>query len=164
MPKRPVLPTTRRRPWGSERRRDPLPATALLPSYAEDLSQAAYRFSEALFEFEHQTMILDMTDDTQVRTLRDEYHYAVRWLHDMAANELPEDHTDRFLIDQMVLGLADDLEVTASALAAAYDAGTSIDRERLHELHRRLVWIFTGAGIVWPGDTATRIDDIAGLG
>jgi hypothetical protein len=164
MPKRPAPPTTRPRPWGSERRRDPLPATTLLPSYAEDLSQAAYRFSEALFEFEHQTMILDMTDDTQVRTLRDEYHYAVRWLHDMAANELPEDHVDTFLIDRVILALADDLELTAAALGAAYDNGASIDRARLHELHRRLVRIFSSATIVWPGVTATQVKDIAELG
>jgi cellulose synthase (UDP-forming) len=110
---------------------------------AEDLSEPAYRFSEALFEYEHQSMILGVVNEEHVRRLRDEYRYAVQWLRDMAATEQHEDHVDTFFIEQVVVGLAEDLDLTAAALDTAYDTHTMPSPERLYELHRRLVWIFS---------------------
>lgn len=116
---------------------------AIARGIAEDLSEPGYRFSEALFDFEHQSTILGIANDDQVRTLRDQYRYAVQWLRAMAAAEPHEDHVDTFFIEQVVLGLADDLDLTATALESALGAQTPLAPERLYELHRRLVWIFS---------------------
>ncbi len=88
-------------------------------------------------------MILGVVSDEHVRRLRDEYRYAVQWLRDMAAEEVHEDHVDTFFIEQVILELAEDLDLTAAALDTAYDTHTMLSVERLYELHRRLVWIFS---------------------
>ncbi|MEN2740448.1 glycosyltransferase family 2 protein [Microbacterium sp. X-17] len=116
---------------------------ALAEGIGEDLSEPSYRFSQALFAYEHESMILGNVNDEHVRKLRDEYRYAVQWLRDMAATEVHEDHVDTFFIDQVILELAEDLDLTASALDTAYDTHTTPTPERLYELYRRLVWIFS---------------------
>jgi cellulose synthase (UDP-forming) len=110
---------------------------------AADLSEPAYRFSAALFEYEHELTRVGHATEQQVRRLRDEYRHAVQWLRDMAASEPHEDHVDTFFIDQVILGLAEDLDFTAAALDGAYDTHRMPTPERLYELHRRLVWIFS---------------------
>ncbi|MDQ1205538.1 glycosyltransferase family 2 protein [Microbacterium sp. SORGH_AS_0862] len=109
---------------------------------AEDLAEPAYRFTEAMFDFE-QRAATDGVGEAEILSLRDEYRYAVAWLNDMADSEPHEDHVDTFFIDQVLRGLADDLDLTASALESAAGSGTDISHQRLHELHRRLVWIFS---------------------
>lgn len=71
------------------------------------------------------------------------YAAAASWLDAFAANEPMLDHMSEFFIDQVLLGLSSDLRLTRLALDAAADQGSSPDRERLAQLHRRLVWIFS---------------------
>ncbi|WP_291043896.1 glycosyltransferase family 2 protein [Herbiconiux sp.] len=126
---------------------------AIAPGIAEALSVPAARFSDALLSFEHELLVGGAPSADAVHRLAREYRHAVGWLRDMAAAEEHEDHVDTFFIEQVLGGLADDLALTATALGAALDdadsgSGSVIATERMLELHRRLVWIFTA-------DTAT---------
>jgi hypothetical protein len=107
----------------------------------EHSSEPASRFAEGLFDFEHQSATLGLSGALQVRTLRDQYRYAVRWLLHAAAGGSDDADLDASVIEQIV-ELADDLELTAVELEKAYDSQASIDPDRLHDLHRRLVAIF----------------------
>src|SRR5665647_2763421 len=51
-------------------------------------------------------------------------------------------HADDFMAEQVLGGLADDLEITARALFGALDTGAPVPAERLAQLGRRLVWTF----------------------
>lgn len=73
----------------------------------------------------------------------DAYADAAEWLDRMAANETVEDHMSEFFAEQVLLGLSNDLRLTRLALQAAYEQGAAPDRDRLAQLHRRLVWIFS---------------------
>ncbi|WP_308495353.1 MULTISPECIES: glycosyltransferase family 2 protein [unclassified Microbacterium] len=103
----------------------------------------AERFSLALIACEHESLLAEgLTEHSMVR-LFEEYLWAVEWLREMAAAQPREDHVDDFFVEQVLLGLADDLETTATAVGAAIDASEMIPPARVHELFRRLVWIFT---------------------
>jgi cellulose synthase (UDP-forming) len=132
---------------------------AIAGQIAEALSAPAARFEDALLSFEHELLVSGITRTDAVHRLAREYRHAVGWLRTMAAEEEHDDHVDTFFIEQVLGGLADDLALTADALDAALaaetaattddpDSGAVIATERMLELHRRLVWIFTA-------DTAT---------
>ena len=77
------------------------------------------------------------------RRTADAYAAAAAWLDNMAATETMHDHMSEFFAEQVLLGLSSDLRLTRLALEAAADQGSSPDWERLAQLHRRLVWIFS---------------------
>ena len=110
---------------------------------AETLAIPAERFTAALQEYEIGALSTGVVTEITMGRLLEEYQWAIRWLRDMAAAEPREDHTDDFFVDQVVRGLADDLETTATALATAISESEVISAERVHELLRRLVWIFS---------------------
>ncbi len=112
---------------------------------AESLREPGTRFADALLTFEHELLTTGDVDSDSVHHLAAEYREAVRWLRDMAVTEEHEDHVDTFFIEQVLGGLADDLELTARALEASIEAGAgaALSSGRMLELHRRLVWIFT---------------------
>lgn len=78
----------------------------------------------------------------ELEALAAQYDHAVAWLEGMAAAEQPGDHADAFFTDQVLLGLAADLEQTAWAVRAAIGTPHAPDRRRLTQLHARLVRIF----------------------
>ncbi|MBN9613108.1 MAG: glycosyltransferase, partial [Actinobacteria bacterium] len=71
------------------------------------------------------------------------YAAAAAWLDAFAIEDEPIDHMAEFFKSQVLLGLSSDLRLTQLALDTAADQGQSPERERLEQLHRRLVWIFT---------------------
>ncbi|MCW2289710.1 glycosyl transferase family 2 [Leucobacter luti] len=73
----------------------------------------------------------------------DAYAEAAVWLDDFVAAEAITDHMAEFFAEYVLLGLSNDLRLTRLALDAAHEQGGSPDRERLHQLHQRLVWIFS---------------------
>ncbi|GAA2086108.1 glycosyltransferase family 2 protein [Pseudolysinimonas kribbensis] len=77
-----------------------------------------------------------------VRDLAGEYAWAAGWLNSMAARERVADHVDRFFVDQVLGGLAEDLAEVSTALLLADEHGEAPTRARMLELHRRLVWLF----------------------
>ncbi|MGD8195421.1 glycosyltransferase family 2 protein [Herbiconiux sp. P18] len=124
---------------------------AITDDIARALEAPAARFADALLTFEHELLLTGLVSLDAVEILAGEYEEAVRWLRAMAQDEPHEDHVDTFFIDQVLGGLADDLELTALALHGALHAettgdhptiGSTLSGERMLELHRRLVWIF----------------------
>ncbi|MFI5425510.1 glycosyltransferase family 2 protein [Aeromicrobium sp. UC242_57] len=67
---------------------------------------------------------------------------AAAWLDDMAAAEEIIDHVSEFFVDQVLVGLSNELRLTTIALEAALDQGDVPTASRLVERHRRLAWIF----------------------
>ncbi|MCS5498506.1 glycosyltransferase family 2 protein [Cnuibacter physcomitrellae] len=113
---------------------------------AEALREPGTRFSDALLMVEHELLLTEAVSAPVVEELADHYWEAVRWLREMADAEPHEDHVDTFFIEQVIGGLADDLELTARALDASLedtDPASALTTDRILELHRRLVWIFT---------------------
>ena len=64
------------------------------------------------------------------------------------------DHADRFLVEQVLLGLCADLTTNAEALRAAAGEGASLSRDHLRFLLTRLTWIF-GAKLTTSSASAT---------
>lgn len=77
------------------------------------------------------------------RRAAEAYAAAAAWLDNMAATEQMHDHMSEFFAEQVLLGLSSDLRLTRLALDAAADQGASPEWDRLAQLHRRLVWIFS---------------------
>jgi cellulose synthase/poly-beta-1,6-N-acetylglucosamine synthase-like glycosyltransferase len=80
------------------------------------------------------------TDD--VRDVAVEYEAAAGWLRGYAAGYEVADHTDQFLVDKVLLALADDMATTARALRAAVGDGAALTEAHLRHLLRRLMWTF----------------------
>lgn len=124
--------------------RERLDATrALADEIMSILDAPAERFSAALIAVEHEMRLADGLGEGAMARLVEEYEHAVAWLREWGAVEPREDHVDDFFIDEVILGLADDLETTALAVSAARAASETIPDDRIHELFRRLVWIFS---------------------
>lgn len=107
-----------------------------------DLAQPRTRFGDALLLFE-----LDLADSTSITddavvALADHYAWAAAWLHAKAGAEPVTDHVDEFFVEQVLRGLADELELTATALFAASNQRQAPSAERMAELYRRLAWTF----------------------
>ncbi|MEO2130173.1 MAG: glycosyltransferase family 2 protein [Microbacterium sp.] len=107
------------------------------------LSGPGERFTAALLAYENEWLLGGTVGADAVETLRDQYVAAVTWLRTVGDEWPHEDHVDTFFIDQVLGGLADDLDATAQALQAAMDADAAPTGDRLLELHRRLVRIFS---------------------
>lgn len=116
---------------------------ALAAGIQADLEGPRSLFSESLLTLEHELLTTGRAGQDAVRRVHLAYAEAVRWLRHMADTEPHEDHVDTFFIDQVLRGLADDLELTAQALGAALSAGRAPESDRLLGLQRRLTRIFT---------------------
>ncbi|POH85213.1 glycosyltransferase [Ralstonia pickettii] len=104
------------------------------------------RFGEALLTLEHELLVAGderELPEGAIERLAIEYGFGAAWLRDQAAQEHRDDHVDAFYIDEILLGLAGDLEATELNLRAALAGGEEIPLARLMQLHRRLAWIFT---------------------
>jgi len=107
-----------------------------------ELAGPAERFTSARLLF-----ALDVENgrvsDTAVRTLAENYGWAVTWLQDMAAAEKLDDHVDEFFVSQVLLGLATELQLVERALHTAADEGATLDPSRISQLYDRLAWTFS---------------------
>lgn len=72
-----------------------------------------------------------------------EYEWAANWLYAQADATKIEDHVDVFFADQVLRALADELELTAKALAVSLEENVTVSRIRALEFSNRLAWIFT---------------------
>ena len=118
-----------------------LEAARALPGQIQTLLDGPYgyfREAHKRFEAENSTRaaVVDMT------TLADHFDHAVEWLHCLADDTEIVDHSDRFFADHVVMGLAADFAVTATALRSAAAEEVVLPRERLSELYSRLERVF----------------------
>lgn len=82
-----------------------------------------------------------VTED-EVRRLAATYDHAVQWLRDLAGHQPITDHADAFLVDQVFLGLAEELLAAATELRTRLDAEQLPTQVAMLDAHRRLVRIF----------------------
>ena len=120
-----------------------LAAAQRLPREVEALLGEPFgRCQTALDCFETKFIAGGETGVEDVEDVAAEYEHAAQWLADQAAGYEVVDHADRFLVDQVLLGLSADLATNAHALRAAAGDGAALTREHLRYLLRRLTWIF----------------------
>lgn len=100
------------------------------------------RFADALKRFEQKQAKATAITPEGVKTLAEEYEWAANWLNTLADNEIIEDHVDVFFADQVLRALAKELTLTQEALAASASEGVKLSTARVHQLYRRLAWIF----------------------
>ena len=80
--------------------------------------------------------------EEEVRRLAATYDHAVQWLRDLAGRWPITDHADAFLVDQVFLGLAEELLAEATELRTGLHAEQLPTQVALLDAHRRLVRIF----------------------
>lgn len=113
-----------------------------------EMSVALDVVAEAFEDFEQRHpaalgTVADRATSADLPDLIGQYRFAIEWLHDVAADERRDDHVDDFFVDEVLLGLADDLGSTATALEAALAEGEGLSVDRMRQLYRRLTWIFS---------------------
>lgn len=100
------------------------------------------RFNKALNDFEKKKVKAGMASLRTARTLAAQYSWASTWLNSLADNEDIDDHVDVFFSDQVLRSLAKELSLVGDALSASCDEAVMIPTSRVHQLYRRLAWIF----------------------
>lgn len=100
------------------------------------------RFRDSLVAHEAGALLSGAGSPDAVRSLAIDYSFAAGWLKDQVDAHPRTSHVDDFMADEVLGGLAGDLEVTSRALFSALDSGATIPAERLAQLGRRLVWTF----------------------
>jgi cellulose synthase (UDP-forming) len=116
-------------------------ARALPAEIALMLDPARRRFEYALDTFESSSAG-GAVRPGEIGRLAASYDDAAAVLHEWAEAEEITDHVDAFLVDEVILGIAVDLETVAGALRTALASGAEISTARVRRLYRRLVWIF----------------------
>ena len=121
-----------------------LTATHNLPQEIEALlAEPTERFRQALVDFQ-ELQAKKKTHTTKViLDIAGHYLWAASWLNQLADKETIEDHVDVFFADQVLRELAKDLRLVGEALVASHKEGVRFSEERLLQLHRRLLWIFS---------------------
>lgn len=151
-----------------------LEGTRALPSEIDALlRRPRTRFEAALNAFESTVATGPTAPPAELVRLAGTYDEAVAWLRRTADGEEILDHTDAFLVDEVLGRLADDLAANAQALreAAAGEAELSVTRAR--QLYRRLAWIFRAeltsferkrfASLSHASNKATNLNSYIGL-
>ena len=109
----------------------------------ELMAEPKARFSAARLRFARQHAKAAYATPEVVRELAGHYTWAAAWLNDMASHEASDDHVDIFFNDQVLRGLANELNLVAEALSVSLQEGAKLSISRVHQLYRRLVWIFS---------------------
>ena len=114
-----------------------------LPGEINALLREPYdRFCASLATHEAAALIGGPSSSEQVRALALDFAWAGQWLREQASTYPRTSNADDFLAEEVLGGLAGDIEVTARALFAAVDQRALMPVERLSQLCRRLVWTF----------------------
>lgn len=115
---------------------------ALSKDITELLSVPFTRFKKELARFEKTAGKKKSVSMAQVKELASHYEWAANWLKATADAEEIEDHVDVFFADQVLHELSQDLALVSKALRHSYEEKAQLSSERVHQLYRRLVWIF----------------------
>ena len=158
-----------------------LDSARALPGEIDALLRAPRaRFDAALNAFESTANAFESTAGSRVTIppvelvrLAQTYDEAVAWLRETADGEEVVDHTDAFLVDEVLGRLADDLAADAQALREAAADGAKLSVRRVRQLYRRLAWIFraevtsferkTFASLSHASNKATNLNSYIGL-
>ncbi len=108
----------------------------------ELLAEPRERFEKALAGFEKNHSKSSYAHAQTVIELARHYSWAASGLEKLADKEKIDDHVDEFFAEQVLRELAKELNLTANALVASCNDGGKLPTKRVHQLYRRLVWIF----------------------
>ncbi len=97
---------------------------------------------KALTQFEKRYASKEAIPTEVVKDLSAQYAWAANWLVKAAKKEEVHDHVDVFFTEQVFGELAKDLSLVSEALEMSIKEGAPLAAERIHQLYRRLVWIF----------------------
>lgn len=101
------------------------------------------RFNNALKEFINRNKETNKpVDSKEIILLAEHYTWAVNYLEELAQKESVKDHVDLFFVEQVILGLANDLRTLGEALRLSLKDKAEISKERIVLLYKRLNWIF----------------------
>lgn len=100
------------------------------------------RFVQALRQFEKSRTKRRAVTVQDVACLADEYAWAASWLTEFARTESKQDHVDTFFIEQVIAGLASDLQLVHDALQMSIREQAPISKQKITQLYQRLVWTF----------------------
>lgn len=106
------------------------------------LSKPYERFKKALSQFEKNTKREKTVSAKATQQLAIHYAWVASWLNKMADDEVIEDHVDTFFAGEVLRELAKELSLTGEALSLSASEGVKLSKDRVHQLYRRLVWIF----------------------
>ena len=121
-----------------------LEATRELGKQIEALfSKPLERFQNALAHVESLNEEKTAAVSEAILEIAAHYIWAAEWLDSTAEKEVIEDHVDVFFADQVLCELAKDLRLVGKALIASHREGVQFSFERMLQLQRRLVSIFT---------------------
>jgi cellulose synthase/poly-beta-1,6-N-acetylglucosamine synthase-like glycosyltransferase/chitodextrinase len=123
--------------------RDQLEAARRLPRQIERLlAGPATRFTRALHSFELAAESSTPLGLGAMATLAEYYEEAASWLEDLAGDQEIVDHTDAFLVNEVILRLARSLRAIKDAVLESAAEGVVLEPLMFRRLLRRLVWTF----------------------
>ncbi len=93
--------------------------------------------------FEHRNKYNKIINSKAIKEIIEQYEWSINWLKKLAEQEKIEDHVDIFFKEQVLSGLAQELELVKNALIASYKENATIPSDRAIQLYRRLTWIFS---------------------
>ena len=106
------------------------------------LAGPASEFSRALEEFEDALSRNWALNEGTMMQLAASYETASSWLRDLASRYEIVDHTDSFLVNEVLLRLAGDFAVVGEAVREAARQEIVLPAARVRQLYRRLAWTF----------------------
>ena len=123
--------------------RDLLEGARRLPGEIEQLlEEPATRFSAALDGFEEAVRTEQVLDEQMMARLAEHYEWAARWCSEVAGRYEIADHTDTFLVNEVLLRLAGDFTTVVEAVREAARQEVVLPASRTRQLYRRLAWTF----------------------
>lgn len=106
------------------------------------LQEPRTRSAQALQRYEQAKQTGKYANARTVQSLVAEYRWAAEWLQKAADAETIDDHVDVFFTEEVLRALANDLTLVADALVASWEEKAKLPTARVHQLYRRLAWIF----------------------
>jgi len=114
-----------------------------LPAEIEGLLAApAEKYTRALSDFETAVKGDEVLDKETMTRLASHYGEAATWIRELAAGHEQFDHTATFLVNEVLLRLAEDFSTVDAALRDAARQEVVLPAPRIRQLYRRLAWTF----------------------
>ncbi|GMA37571.1 glycosyltransferase family 2 protein [Demequina litorisediminis] len=111
-----------------------LDACRAVPGEIQMLLAGPYhRFTESLARHEEAALTDGASTPDQVRDLGRDFRWAAAWLREQRDEYVRTNNADDFLADEVLGGLADDMDTTAQALFASLDSGAALPTARLSQ-------------------------------
>ncbi|MCC7304438.1 glycosyltransferase [bacterium] len=118
-------------------------ATRNITNEINELLAIPHKKTQVAFEsFQNQIATNKIITPEITQKLADQYSWAATYLAELAERETISDHVDVFFTEQVLLGLANDLELVGTALNQSVKARALLSIDRISQLYQRLIWIF----------------------